>query len=190
MERVLKSRVPLLVCAMLTSNLPIATLAQNAPSGSAGDAARRKEVAYLTPMVDLQRSRDSAQGTYQAMQFAAALPQYQTLCQSTASNAKDFYWLGQTYFHLNRFADAAQSFERAIAIDPRMDSVRVCLVQSYLGANQPQVAKEKCTAALNAVTDPTVRKDLTALEQYCQNRPLFRAGQNSQLHTGRRLVEK
>src|SRR5271170_2346123 len=134
MERVLKSQVPLLICALLTSNYPIATLAQNAPVSGTGDA-RRREVAYLTPMVDLEHSRNSAQASYQAMQFAAALPQYQNLCQSTASNAKDYYWLGQTYFHLNKFTEAAQVFERTVALDPRMDSARVSIVQSYLGCN-------------------------------------------------------
>jgi len=172
----------------LISSLPIASLAQSAAVGSAGDAARRKEVAYLTPMVDLERSRDSAQATYQAMQFSSALPQYQTLCRSTASNAKDFYWLGQTYLHLNRFGEAAQAFERAIAMEPRSDNVRVCLVQSYIAADQTQVAKQKLGEALNLVTDPTARQQLKALEQLCQGRALVRT--SGSLRAGNRLGEQ
>jgi len=187
MERVLKSQVPLLICALLTSNYPIATLAQNAPVSGTGDA-RRREVAYLTPMVDLEHSRNSAQASYQAMQFAADLPQYQNLCQSTAANARDFYWLGQTLFHLNRYPEAAQAFEREIAMNPRADEARIPLVQSYLGSNQPQLAKQKCSEALSIVSDPQSRQQLTTLEQFCQNRAMGRTP-GLQMRSGRRLVE-
>jgi predicted Zn-dependent protease len=148
----------------------------------------RTQIAYLTPMVDLQHSRDAASSAYQAMQFASALPQYQNICQSTAANAKDYYWLGETYFHLNRFVEAAQTFEKALTIDPRMDGVRVSVVQSYLQANQPQIAKEKCVAALNIVTDPIARQELSMLEQYCHPHPITHV--NASQHRGAaRMVE-
>jgi cytochrome c-type biogenesis protein CcmH/NrfG len=168
MESALKSRFSVTLCILLAGNLPASVMAQ---VSSTGDAGRNRQVAYLTPMVDLQRSRDIAQAAYQSMQFASALPQYQTLSQSTAANAKDFYWLGETYFHLNRFREAAQAFERAVAMDPRMDSVHILIVQSYLGSNQPQVAASKCSAALNVVSDPIIRQQLSSLAPFCRNQP-------------------
>jgi hypothetical protein len=123
------------------------------------------------------------------MQFGSALQQYQNICQSTAANAKDYYGLGESYFHLNRFGDAAQSFERAIMIEPRMDPVRVRIVQSYLFGNQPEIAKEKCLAAMNIVTDPFVRQQLNALEQSCDRRPALQPNKGVRQRSASRLGE-
>jgi cytochrome c-type biogenesis protein CcmH/NrfG len=141
------------------------------------------QIAYLTPMVDMQHSRDVASSAYQSMQFASAVQQYQKVCQSPAANAKDYYWLGESYFHLNKYGDAAQSFERAVAIEPRLDSVKVRVVQSYLFGKQFEVAHEKCLAAMNTATDPLVRQQLNALEQSCN--ATARNKKLPQRHSGR-----
>jgi len=145
----------------------------NAPARADNYAAAptRTQIAYLTPMADLQHSRDDASAAYQSTQFAAALSHYQNICQSTASNAKDYYWLGETYFHLNRYGEAAQSFEKTVAMEPRMDSVQVRIVQAYIFAKQPEVARQKCLAAMSLVTDPIVRQQLNVLEQSCSSTP-------------------
>jgi len=159
-------------------------------SASADNGAANNQIAYLTPMVDLQHSRDVASSAYQATQFASALQQYEKICQSTAANAKDYYWLGETYFHLNRYSDAAQTFEKTVAIEPRMDSVRVRVVQSYLFNKQPEIAREKCAAAMNIVTDPIVRQQLNALQQSCDQALAPRMARGVQRHRGSRLGEQ
>jgi predicted Zn-dependent protease len=163
----------------------------NAPAlaDNLNSAGTKTQIAYLTPMVDLQHSRDMASSAYQATQFASALQQYQNICQSTAANAKDYYWLGETYFHLSRYSDAAQTFEKTVAFDPRMDSVRVRVVQSYLFNKQPQIAKEKCAAAINVVTDPIVRQ-LNGLQQSCDQALAPRMTRGVQRHRGSRLGEQ
>lgn len=97
---------------------------------------------------------------------------------------------GETYFHLNRYSDAAQTFEKAVAVEPRMDSVRVRIVQAYLFNKQPEIAKEKCAAAINIVTDPLVRQQLTSLQQSCDQTLAPRMTRGVQRHRGSRLGEQ
>jgi len=176
-------------CLLLIGNLQAGVIAQGAASGDASDA-RRRQVAYLTPMVDLQHTRDAAQAAYQSTNFVGALSQYQNLSQSTAANAKDFYWLGESYAHLNRYAEAAQAFDRALLIDPHMDSVQIPLVQAYLGSNNPKIASEKCTSALRTVTDPVVKQQLILLEPFCHSHPASAATSSEQPTRGRILEHR
>jgi len=186
MKNVLKSRTALTFTLLLISNFQAAVMAEDASSGGASDA-RRRQVAYLTPTVDLQHARDVAQAAYQSTNFNGALSHYQNLSQSTAANAKDFYWLGETYAHLNRYPEAAQAFDRALAMDPRLDTAQIPLVQAYLGANQQQIAAQKCASAIRTVTDPVVRQQLTLLEPYCHPRPPVHL--NSAEVRSRRMLE-
>lgn len=156
----------LIVAVAATSLTGGPTFAQGVASNTvAADA--NKQVAYLTPSLEVQRVRDSARGTYQSLQFEGALTQYKSLCQSTVANSQDFYWLGESYFHLNRFNDAAQAFEQSVTIDPRAHDSWVRVVEAYLAGKQPQKAKEKCDLALQRVTDEYARKQLTSLQRLC-----------------------
>jgi len=169
MKNLLHYRTIILSSALIvTVNSSVAVLAQTASDINQGSTPNN-QVAFLTPMVDLQRQRDGAMATYQARQFAAAAEQFKTISQSTASNANDLYWLGESYFHINRFNEAAQSFEQSVNLNPRADNVRVRVVESYLACKQPEVAKEKCAAALNLVIDPSARQQLMVLAPYCSN---------------------
>lgn len=127
----------------------------------------RSQLAYLTPSIQAGSLRESAEAAYQAMNFEVALEQYRMLSQSAAAKADDSYWIGESYFHLNRFAEAIQAFEETIAKNPRADVVRVRVVQAYMSGKQPQVAKQKCTEFLACATDPTVRQQLAKLSTYC-----------------------
>jgi TolA-binding protein len=153
---------------MVATNSPLSAVAETASDINQGSKAN-SQVAFLTPMVDLQRQRDGAMATYQARQFAAAVEQFKTISKSTASNANDLYWLGESYFRINRFNEAAQSFEESVNLNPRADNVRVRVVESYLACKQPDIAKEKCAAALNLVTDASARQQLLVLAPYCSN---------------------
>jgi len=170
------------LCLVITST-NVSVLADNV-------ASPKQQIAYLTPMVDLQHPRDAASSAYQALDFASALQQYQQICQSTAANAKDYYWLGESYFHVNRYSDAALSFEKAVAIDPRMDGVRVRIVQAYLFNKQPEIAREKCTAAIAVTADPIARQQLSALEQSCIQITAPHPARGIQRHRGSRLGEQ
>jgi len=154
-----KTILTMIYLVLLTMSANVSALADN------------QQIAYLTPSVNLQHSRDAASSAYHATNFASALQEYQKICQSTTANAKDYYWLGETYFHLDRYGDAAQSFERAVAIEPRLDAARVRTVQAYLFNKQPEIAREKCTAAMSVVTDPIARQQLNSLEQCCTRGP-------------------
>jgi predicted Zn-dependent protease len=128
-----------------------------------------RQVAYLTPSLPAQSLRESAEAAYQAMNFDVALEQYKMLSQSAVAKADDSYWIGESYFHMNRFPEAVQAFEDTIAKNPRADNVRVRLVQTYISGNQPQVAKQKCTEFLACASDPSAKQQLLSLSRFCDS---------------------
>jgi tetratricopeptide (TPR) repeat protein len=139
---------------------------QGTTSPNAVSEARNK-LAYLSPSPAIHVSREDANAAYQAMRFEVALEQYKTISQSAGSVPEDLYWVGESYFHLNKFDEATKWFEEAIARSPRADKIRVRIVQAYMSANQPQVAKQKCTEYLASVSDPMAKQDLTTISAHC-----------------------
>jgi tetratricopeptide (TPR) repeat protein len=128
-----------------------------------------RQVAYLTPSLPTQSLRESAEAAYQAMNFEVALEQYKMLSQSAAAKADDSYWIGESYFHMSRFAEAVQAFEDTIAKNPRADNVRVRLVQTYISSNQLEVAKQKCTEYVAYANDPSIKQQLLYLSGFCNS---------------------
>jgi len=157
----MRARVQFSLCLSLLLCLTGASL--SALSQEAG----RNQLAYLTPSLQAGSLRESAEAAYQAMNFEVALEQYKMLSQSAAARADDSYWIGESYFHLNRYSDAIQAFEDAIAKNPRADGVRVRLVQAYISGKQTQIAKQKCTEFLASASDPSVRQQLVSLSRFC-----------------------
>lgn len=138
------------------------------------------KLAYLSPSLSLQVIRQTAAGLYAAAQFDLALERYKTICESGAATAEDFYWLGETYFHMHKYSESAISFEKVITLNPQADKVRVRIVQAYIGTN-PAIATQKCLNYLSVATDTDVRKQLQALLQYCNGRTSRGAQSRSQI---------
>ncbi len=149
----------------------------------------KNQIAYLTPSPSLQYSREAADAAYQAMNYESALEQYKTISQSAGANVDDIYWVGESYFHLRRFDEAAKSFETVIERNPRNEKVRVRVVQTYMSANQPQIAKQKCSEYLVATSDPSVKQQLQYMSKFCDNNIRFRTEKRS-LPVGQHGLER
>jgi tetratricopeptide (TPR) repeat protein len=182
----------LFIACLLSNSLSSSQAFAESPLGRTliSDASNHNQIAYLTPSLATQTLRAQASANYQAMQFQTALEQYKSICQSSSASANDYYWLGESLLHLDRFAEASQALEQAITLNPKADSVRVRLVQSYVACNQPQTAQSKCSEALGLVSDPVVRKQISDLNQFCSARPSFHINKVTELHAGARTAEK
>jgi len=130
-------------------------------------ASARNQLAYLTPSLSLQSAREVAMAAFQAKHYETALEQFKMISQSAGATLDDLYWIGESYFHLRRFNEAAKSFEEVVDRNPRAESVKIRVVQSYMSSNQSQVAKQKCSEYLVAVSDPGMKQQLSLLSTYC-----------------------
>jgi tetratricopeptide (TPR) repeat protein len=173
MKLVIKSRitlaVPLALFGAALSN--ISAIANNYYlSNGTTIAEQPKQLAYLTPSVSMANLRNLASDNYKVMNFTAALQQYAQICQYSGASDQDFYWLGESYYHLNKFGEAAIAFDRAVAANPNSDDMRIRQVESYLAAGQNEVAKQKGSEALNLAKDVQARHVLTVLIDRCDKR--------------------
>jgi tetratricopeptide (TPR) repeat protein len=135
-------------------------------------AEQPRQLAYLTPSITMDRMRDLATEQYKVMNFTAAVQQYNQICQYAGASDKDFYWLGESYYHLNKFGEAATAFDRAVVANPTSDDLRIRQVESYLAAGQNEVARQKCTEALSLAKDSQSRHVLTVLIDRCDKRQI------------------
>jgi tetratricopeptide (TPR) repeat protein len=185
--RIEETAASLFACALMVAGNLAPALAEN--PGTANTVAGN-QTQPMQPNLALQQNRVAADAAYHDLHFDVALQRYQQICQSPAHDANDLYWLGESYFHLGYFAQAAQSFEQSLAANPRADSVNVRLVQAYLASKQYQTAKAKIVAALAAVRDAAVREQLIALSRYCDKPSSFHIDSVSHLAAGARVAER
>jgi TolA-binding protein len=123
-----------------------------------------QQIALTTvPNSDLARLRDAAQSNYQARQFATAANFYTRVCQTPGADANDFYWLGETYYHVHQYPSAAESFRQSIRRNPAGDNVRVRLVNALMAASQNDKGIQACTEALTVARDDYARRQLAVL---------------------------
>jgi len=170
MNLVIKSRIslalPLALAGAALGNISAIAdsyYASNTPT----IAQQPRQLAYLTPSVSLENMRGLASAEYKVMNFTAAVQHYMQICQYGGASDQDFYWLGESYYHLNKFGEAGIAFDRAVAANPSSEDFRIRQVESYLAAGQNEVARQKGTEALNLAKDPQSRHVLTVLIERC-----------------------
>lgn len=162
----LLSALSLLRLSILLGSL--LTCSANAPTAyaEAGTA-----IAYVLPGASaasqLERMRAQAQQAYQATQFEQSLPLYQRIATSGNATANDLYWLGESYFQIGQFVNAAQAFEDSLKLDANNDLLKVRLAESYLSSNQMLQAKAACEKGINSSSDQRVRQQLSVLLRVC-----------------------
>lgn len=151
-------------CAQNNSGAPgVSAGAGNVVKIGGSNEARSLAFGAPSPSSDSLRLRDAAQSNYQASQFQTAIGLYRRIVQSPVADANDYYWLGESNFHAHQYAEAAQAFNRAVALNPAADNVRVRLAETYLCAKQPELAKQVCQSAGTVVKDEYSKKQLNAL---------------------------
>jgi tetratricopeptide (TPR) repeat protein len=158
----------LISLVLLLSGCSPAALAQSLPDGSALNRGNDgRELAMLSTSSEITHLRDAAQSNYQALQFQSAANIYRRICQMPSADANDYYWLGESYFHLKQANNAAVVFSQALTLNPQADNIRVRLVEALLLAKQTEQAKQSCASAINTVKDPFTRKQLSTLLRVC-----------------------
>jgi len=125
------------------------------------------QIAYAStsPCTDLQAARLVATTLFQSEDYRDSMLLYQSICQQPTAIAEDFRLLGESHFRQKAYVRAAQCFSRGIQMDPKSDAMRVRLVESYMAAKDKPRAREACTSALSAVTEPYSRGQLETLQK-------------------------
>jgi len=130
--------------------------------------------AQLAPgmqQAQLQHTREEARALFLAAQFDQAAQKWNALCGTACATSYDYYWLGESQYHLGKMQEAAASFEYALQKGPQLDLVYSRLAETYLAIKQCDKLKSTCTNGLSLVRDPAVRAQL---EMYARlaGRPL------------------
>jgi tetratricopeptide (TPR) repeat protein len=144
-----------LVCALLvaTTGGVTAGFADNIQAPPQGATEQRSD----------QDRRTVAHALFQAERFQDAARQWKMLTDAGSNQAYDYYWLGESYFHLGQYVDAAEAFRQAAKLDPKMDNANIRLAESYLANNNFKEALESCSEGLAASTNAYARKQLETL---------------------------
>jgi hypothetical protein len=83
---------------------------------------------------------------------------------SASQTARDIEQLGREHLIVGRYVEAADSFLRALSIDPMLGSASIALIEAYRGQAAPAKALDACQRALAIVKDdPGLRLNLAWL---------------------------
>jgi TolA-binding protein len=127
--------------------------------------------------VNLKMQRSYALATYQNKNFSEALNRWRLIVDAGSKEAYDLYWLGQSYYHLKMYPEAANAFRQATELDKSMDNAKVKLVESYLASKNLAEARSACNEALSTVTDPYAKKQIETMSKIAnheQSLPVFK----------------
>ena len=151
------------MAALVNSTLINPALAAPAPS----DGTYRNQIAYasVTQCPDLQAARLVATTFFEAEDYRDSMLLYQSICQQPAATAEDFRLLAESHFRQRAYARAAQSFGRAIQMDPKSGAMRVRLVEALLAAKDKPRAQQALSSALASVSDAYSRGQLETLQK-------------------------
>lgn len=141
------------ISILLQSHL--CAFAQGAPDGA--------QIAISSPtnsMTALQQARAEAKALFMASQFEQAVNKWTAICRASGGCSYDYYWLGESHYHLEKYAEAAQSFEYALQKGPMTEMLFSRLAETYFALKQYEQVKSTCTNGLNVARDPFVRKQL------------------------------
>jgi cytochrome c-type biogenesis protein CcmH/NrfG len=131
-----------------------------------------KALAFLSPSLtgqidQFETTRKLAQSCYQATQFTQALQFFHQICSSGSANANDFYWLGESYAHLDQYNNAARAFEEAAKLDGANDKLKVRIAECHLASRNKIMAQEACRSGLVSVKDQMARQKLSMIAKIC-----------------------
>ncbi len=134
--------------------LQLCAFAQGAPDGA--------QIAISSPVgsiTALQQAREEARALFMASQFEQALSKWTAICRSTGCSY-DYYWLGESHYHLGKLQEAAQSFEVALQKGPLIEMLFSRLAETYFALKQNDRVQSTCNNGLNVVRDPSIRAQL------------------------------
>src|SRR6516162_9133014 len=90
--------------------------------------------------VNLSNRRTYASAIFQSKNFSEALNHWRFIVGEGSNEAYDHFWLGQSYYHLKKYPEAAGAFREAARLDKKMDHAKLKLVESYFASrNMPEV---------------------------------------------------
>jgi tetratricopeptide (TPR) repeat protein len=137
-----------------------------------------KQIAFNTSSSAVDTVRAQARGFFAANQYVPAANQYMTICRSQCATAADYYWLGESQYHLGAYAEAARAFEYALQLSPDMETLYSRLADAYMALSRFDRLQLICAKGMSVVKDPHIRAQLQSLSQF------------NSLPTARRRVEK
>ena len=114
--------------------------------GSASRAVDRRDAAvgYFERAVEIDpRNAEAldhlAMTRFEEKRYAEALELYRTLLEVQPESAQTLSNLGSTLYYLNRPEDSLRSFERALSLNPLLESARASVVRlrESLGKRRP-----------------------------------------------------
>ena len=106
--------------------------------GRAGEAAGHYDRALRLDPHDVPALDRLAMVRFGQRQFAAALDLYGRLLEVNPDDAQTHANLGATLYHLGRPDDAIASLQRALALDPSLETARSSLERIQAAARQPE----------------------------------------------------
>jgi len=137
---------------------------------------------------DLQTERFAAQAMFQSQKFSESASRWKALIKAGANQAYDYYWLAESFYHLEKYTDAANVFEQAVHTDPKVDNFRVRLVEACLASKDQKKAQMACAEALAVVSDPYAKHQLEALSKVANRKAsvmlTFKPNAAVELHDG------
>lgn len=122
--------------------------------------------------INLRAQRTDALATYQIKDFDESVNRWKLIIAKGSNDAYDHYWLGQSYYHMQKYQEAAEAFKKAVKLDKKMDQAKVKLVESYLACHNMAEARSACEEILPTVTDPYAKKQLEAMSQYAHGKEI------------------
>lgn len=108
----------------------------------------------------LQQMREEARALFMASDFEQSLRRWDAICRTSAATSYDYYWLGETRYHLSNFQDAAQALEYGLQKGPQLDLLYSKLAETYFALQLRDKVQSTCANGLAAVRDPLVRAQL------------------------------
>ena len=177
-----------LLCAVLYATCERPVMAQNAAHSTAGTTAglpsAPRQLAFLSPMEDLQVLRQSAADSYRRMQYTDAAGAYKRICQSPTSSNQDLYMLAEALYHCGQNLQSAQYFDQVANRDQHFDAARVRAVSAYIAGKQTSTGRTYCANALHLVGDPYSRSQLKVLYKLVSGSDFQRPDHNRMTSSG------
>jgi tetratricopeptide (TPR) repeat protein len=125
-----------------------------------------QQIAFNTTASAVDAIRTQARALFVANQYVQAANQYTIICRSQSVTANDYYWLGESQYHVGAYADAARSFNYALQMSPSTEIFYPRLADTYMALSRFDRLHEICAVGLGLVKDPYVRSQLQSLSQF------------------------
>ena len=95
----------------------------------------------------------SAAASFQRMHFEQSRQIWEQICSLPGATATDFYWLGESNYHLGRYQNALTAFEQSLSLDKKSGITQVRLVETYISLGRFQDARQACSNAIVVLDD-------------------------------------